>query len=112
MSMRTVLIVVLALAFAGLAAAGVNAALRNQGPATQAVETVQVVTPKVDIGRGQVITAPMVQTRAFPKEFLLPNTIIKVEDVIDRTVVNPVLKDEPIVENRLGVKGARALEAI
>ncbi len=69
MSLRSVLVVVLALFFGGSAAIGINA-LRAPPPA--AVETVPVVVAAVDVPRFSTLSGTMLKTRDFPKDMAPP----------------------------------------
>jgi len=105
MSIRTVLIVVLALVFGLSASMGVNMLLSN-GAAAAPLQTVSVVTAAVAIPRGGTITEDQIKTVGYPRELTPPGAISKREDAIDRTVFNPLVVGEAILDAKLAPKGA------
>src|SRR6266852_3406765 len=111
MSLRTVLMVALALTFGVSAAFGINMVM-NRGGDTKA-ETVPVVFAMVDIPRGVTITHDLVKIKDWPKDGLTPGAITKLEDALDRVAAHPLLKGEPVLDGRLAAKGAgRGLAAL
>ena len=104
MSPRTLLIVVLALVFGGSAAIGVNGLVSN--PPAPKGDLVPVVVAAVDIPRGGMLTADQLKTREFPRDVAPAASISKVEDAIERTLSLPLMKDDPILTNKLAPKGA------
>jgi pilus assembly protein CpaB len=110
-SPRSLLVVVVALVFGGSAAMGVNSFIRN--PPSPKVDAVQVVVAAIDVPRGGNLTADLVRTRDIPKDLVPLGAINKVQDVIDRAVFIPLLKDEPVLEGKLAPKGSgRGLAAL
>lgn len=111
MSVRTGIIVLLAVIFGVSAAAGVN--LLQSASNQHRGDTVTVVVAAAEIPRYTSITNDMLKTRDYPKGFLPAGAILRVEDVLDRVTDTPILKDEPILEARLSAKGAgRGMAAI
>jgi pilus assembly protein CpaB len=107
-SPRSGLIMIWALAFGGSAAVGVNKYMTNKpGVVYRGVETVPVVVAAVDIPRGASITAGLVKTRDYPKGILPSGTLAKVDDVLDRAVFIPLMKDEPVLDGKLAPKGSK-----
>jgi pilus assembly protein CpaB len=102
-TLRTVLVVVLALVFGGSAAVGINA-LRNQesGPPT---ETVPILVAAA-VPSFTLLTADMVQARDFPKAFVPPDAPMRIEDALDRAVLNPLVKGEVVANTKLAPRGA------
>jgi pilus assembly protein CpaB len=107
-SIRSVLVVLLALVFGACAAVGVSM-LRNppppEAPPAPVVETVPVVVALVDIPRFTTLTPDMLKTRDFPKDAVPAGTANRVEDVTDRVALSGLVKDEPIIEGKLAVRG-------
>jgi pilus assembly protein CpaB len=98
----------LSLMFGGSAAVGVNKYVTNKpGVVSQKVDTVPVVVALENIPRGASITANLVKTRDYPKGMLPPGALARVEDVLDRAVFVPMLKDEPVLDGKLAPKGAK-----
>src|SRR5262245_37153404 len=111
MSVRSVLIVMMALVFGGSAAMGVNTFLnRAPGPAG---DVVPVVVAAVDLPRGDSITADAVKIKQMPKEMAPAGALSKVEDAVDRAVHIPLVKDDAVLEAKLAPKGSsRGLAAL
>ncbi len=108
MSLRSGLIVMLALLFGGSAAVGVSRFVTDRpGAAARPVDTVPVVVALADIPRGALLTADLVKTRDYPKGMRPPGTLSKVEDALDRAVFIPLVKDEPVLDAKLAPKGAK-----
>jgi pilus assembly protein CpaB len=105
-SPRSGLIVMLSLVFGGSAAVGVNKYVTNMQPVVQKIDTVPVVVTVEEIPRGTSITKSLVKTRDYPKAMVPPGTLAKVEDVLDRAVFIPLVKDEPVLDGKLAPKGA------
>jgi len=103
-SVRTILIAVLALAFGTSAAVGVNV-LRNRvgGPK---VDQVAVVVASGDIPRFTTLTLDHLKVSEFPKSIVPAGTFQKIDDVIDRVVDSPFIKGTPLLEAQLSPKGA------
>jgi pilus assembly protein CpaB len=98
----------LSLSFGGSAALGVNKYVANKGSAASPrADSVAVVVAAQNIPRGASIAPDMIRTRAYPRDVLPPGTLTKVDDVLDRAVFVPLLKDEPVLDGKLAPKGAR-----
>jgi pilus assembly protein CpaB len=117
MSMRTVLVLILALVCGGTAAIGISALLRP-APAAAApeekVEAVPVVVAAMDLGKYTTLTPEMIKVRMIAKDSIHPNAAAKAEDVLERTLLQPVVKGEAIllVDSKLAPKGSgRGIEA-
>jgi pilus assembly protein CpaB len=105
-SMRTILILFLALAFGGSAAVGVSAIVGSKGVANKKTDTVQIVVATADIPRGGMLTSDVLKLRESPKELAPVGAITRIEDAIQRAVFSPLVKDEPVLEAKLAPKGA------
>lgn len=106
MSTRTALVVAFALVFGGSAAMGVNSLVNSNRTAGQQVETVPVVVAATDIPRGGTITGELVKVLQFPKKLAPPGTLAKQDDAVDRAVLSPLVKDEPVLDGKLAPKGS------
>src|SRR5687767_6566827 len=98
MSVRTVLIVLLALVFGTATAVGV-VALRGGGGLSE--DTADVVVAAQDIPRFTPVTAEMVKVQQYPKRLVPVGAAGRVEDVVDRVADGNILKDEPLLDGRL-----------
>jgi pilus assembly protein CpaB len=105
-SPRSGLIIMLSLVFGLSAAVGVNKYVTNIPPEVQKMDTVTVVVTVEDIPRGASITDDLVKIRDYPKGMVPPGTLTKVEDVLNRAVSTPMVKDEPVLDGKLAPKGA------
>src|SRR5262245_34722284 len=112
MSIRTFLVVTLALVFGLSAAMAVNRMI-NMRASAGPVQTVPVVTAVVGIARGEAIAADQVTTSQFPSSLVPRGALSKVEDAINRGVFIPLVPGEPVLEAKLAPRGAgRGLAAL
>lgn len=100
MSIRTILVVLLAVMFGLSAAWGVNQ-LRTPVLVEGKVETSQIVVAAIDIPRGQVLQETDVVLRDWPKDMLPTGAMTDLTDAISRSVMFPLVAGEPIVERKL-----------
>jgi pilus assembly protein CpaB len=105
MSIRSVLVVVLAVTFGGSAVIGVNSLLRSGTPAPP-VETVAVVVAKGEIARFTLVTEDLVTTHDYPKNLVPAGAVTRVEDAVDRLTLSPLGTDEVVLTAKLAAKGA------
>src|SRR5690242_1453416 len=105
MSVRTLMIVCLALVFGLSAAAGVNMMINGRARSAT-VETDPVVTAAVAIPRGGMITAQQVKLAQYPRGMTPPGALTKLEDALDRGVYTPLVPGEPVLDAKLVPKGA------
>jgi pilus assembly protein CpaB len=103
-SLRTVLILALALIAGVSAAAGVNA-LRQPVAASEAPDSVSIVVATADIPRFTTVSIDMVTTHPYPKDLVPSGALTSVEDALDRVVYVPLMKDEPVLNTKLAAKG-------
>jgi pilus assembly protein CpaB len=104
MSVRSLMIVVLTLAFGGSAAVGVNSFLKN--PPNPKGDVVSVLIAAVDMPRGGNVTSEMLKPKDYPKDMVPVGALSKPEDAIDRAIAIPLIKDEPVLDGKLSPKGA------
>src|SRR5262249_19348102 len=103
-SVRTVLIVILALVFGLSAAVGVG---MMRGPLAQAAtETVPVVVAAADVARFSTVTASHLTTRNWPKHLVPPGSLTSIEEATDRVALIPLVKGETIHESKLAGRGS------
>jgi pilus assembly protein CpaB len=105
MSLRTFLVIVLALACGISAAIGIQQ-FRPEGE-TKVVkeETVNVVVAAVNMQRGARITDSMIYTRPWPKSEAPPEAIEKPEEAIGRMVHIPMLTGDVVVLKKISKEG-------
>ena len=105
MSLRTVLIITLALVFGGTAAA-IAVRLVDQDRPAAAVDSIPVVVAAEDIPRGTTVSAKILRTRDCPKDLVPPGAITRLEDALDRVAYTPVVRGETILEGKLAARGS------
>jgi len=67
----------------------------------------KVVVAAIDMPRGSVVTADLVRIHEIPRGQLHPRAITKIEDAVNRALLTPLIKDEPVLEGKLAPKGSR-----
>ena len=114
MSIRTLVVVLMALGCGGIATFGmfrVLQASRSDNDAAPIVETEQVVMLTVDVGLvGTKITGDMVALKDWPKDYLPAGCITNLEDVIGETLRVPVRAGELLLQGKYGL--GRGMAAI
>jgi pilus assembly protein CpaB len=107
-SLRTVLILILALVFGVSASLGVVTVMRSSAapPPPPKIETVPVVVAAADLPRFSTVTAEYLTTQEFPKELVPPGALTRVEDAADRVALSPLFRGEPVYESKLAGRGA------
>lgn len=106
MTLRTGLIVVLALVVGLTAAVGVAKYSEGLGGFQPAEETVTVVVATADIPRGTTVTPELIKTRDYPKSVAPMGAMARVDDTTQRVAKDNIVKDEPVLEARLTAKNA------
>jgi pilus assembly protein CpaB len=101
---QTLIIVVLALVFGGIAAGGVMLLSKNQS--SQGAERSTMVLASADVPRGESLTAASLVVKEFPATAVLPGVITRIEDALDRSTLTPLYKGELLLETKLAAKGA------
>src|SRR5271157_3542167 len=117
MSVRSLLMVALALILGGSAAVLVNSYMQRAHDPKSAVVPVVVSVPVVvavrDLPRWESITPEAVKIKQFPEDLVPPGALSKLEDAVNRDIFVPLTKDEPVLESKLAPKGAgRGLSAL
>jgi len=112
MSVRTLIVMLVAIGCGGVATYGVFdvvLASRSKGDSAAILKTVRVVVSSVDIGLiGTKITEDMVELQEWPED-LLPDGVIYDKDlVVDQTLRVPVMKGELILSGKYGAGGGMA----
>jgi pilus assembly protein CpaB len=103
-SVRTILIVVLALVCGGSAAIGVNLYSRFGAPRP---DTVPVLVATKTIPRGSTLAGDQVKVVSWPRDLLPPGAITRIEDAAGRVVFTQIVKDEPVLDTSLGARNAK-----
>jgi len=112
MKTRTLLVIILALVCGAAAAIGVDQ-LRQRAIASSQVEMTTVLVASVDVSRGAMVTPDVVKVHNWPKSMVPTGAISNIDDAIDRAVIVPLVRGEPISESKLADKNAgRGLAAM
>ncbi len=104
MSIRTVLILLMALVFGLSAAVGVNLLMRKPEP--EKPEMVTVVVAAGNVPRFGTLTANQLRTRELPSDLVPSGAITQIEEAVDRAVFSGLVRDEIVLEGKLTAKGA------
>ena len=75
-------------------------------PTQTAVAKKELVVAKEDLGMGSEIRRENLLVRDYPAEAYPQGAFADIEDVIDRSVISPILANEPILAGRVTEKGA------
>ena len=105
MSIRTILVVLLAVMFGLSAAWGVNQ-LRRPVVVEGKADTTPIVVAALDIPRGQMLQETDVVLRDWPKDSLPEGAITNMADAVSRSASYPFLAGDPIVERKLASAGS------
>jgi pilus assembly protein CpaB len=112
MSVRSILVVLLAIVAGGSAALGIRTFLRNTR-AESVAETQPVVVAAEEISRFQTLTPDVLAVKNYPKELVPEGSIQTLEDAVDRVTHASLGKGEALRAAKLGAKGAgRGLGAV
>jgi pilus assembly protein CpaB len=98
-----IVVVVVALAFAGLASWMVYDYLHKEAEKTKASQAQTIVVAAVDIPLGSKINATQVKTMGWPKESVPPGSFTDPKAIVDagRTNLRPISAGEPVTEAKL-----------
>jgi pilus assembly protein CpaB len=112
MSIRSILVAILAVLCGGSAALGIRAFLRNsvgEGP----IETVPVVVAADNVSRFQALSTDMLVVRNYPRDLAPPGSMKTLDEALGRVTLVSLGKGEPVPSDKLSVKGAgRGMGAI
>lgn len=112
MSVRTLVVIALAVLCGLSAAAGVNE-LRNQKAGTAEVKTVPIVVAAVDMPRGVTVTEELLLLRDWPRELVPAGALQSKEAALQRATLGAMMKDEPVLDRKLAPReGGRGLAAL
>lgn len=103
MSIRTALVITLAVVFGGSAAYLALVVLQRSAPPP--ADSMEVVVAAQDVPRFTQLTSAMLKTRVYPKELVPPDAVTKVEDAVERGTITGLAKEEIVIGTRLASKG-------
>jgi pilus assembly protein CpaB len=105
MNVRTLLVVSLAIVCGVSAAVGVSRMRVNNVTQVASVEMASLLVAAVEIPRGTEVTSSMLTTSEWPKDMLPAGAVTAAEEAVGRTVVIPLLKGEPLLEQKIAKAG-------
>ena len=103
---RFVLVIVVSLAWALLVAGVFYRLAGSAGSRSRAPAQKQVVVATGQLGVGSTLDRASVTLRGVPESLFPAGGFSRVEDVLERPVINSIQADEPVVEARIAVKGS------
>jgi pilus assembly protein CpaB len=105
-SIRSLLIVVLALVFGGSVAFGINTVLKKRADQAATPDTVPVVVTTEEVGRFASLSEDMLQVRQFPKDLAPPGCMPSIAEAANRVTFVTLAKGEPVSSAKISAKGA------
>ena len=105
---RTLIVVLVALAAAGVATYGVARVVWSRPVVEREVAHTYVVAAARTLPIGSMVTAADVKLIAWPERTGVPGAFTKVEDVVSRGLVAQVLENEPLTQSKLAPVGSGA----
>src|SRR5262245_49998351 len=103
---RTLIVVLVALAAAGVATFGVARVVRSRPVREVEIAQTYVVAASRTLPVGALVSPGDVKLIAWPERTPVPGAFAKVEDVVNRGIVAQVLENEPITPSKLAPVGA------
>src|SRR5262245_28391279 len=105
---RTLIVVLVALAAAGVATFGVARVVKSRPVIEKEIAHTFIVAAAHTLPVGAMITPNDVKLIAWPERTPVPGALTKIEDAVNRGVVAQVLENEPITPNKLAAAGSGA----
>src|SRR5262249_50998010 len=103
MSIRTVLILLLALVFGLSAALGVNLLMRKPEPEKPVTEF--VVVASTNVPRFATLTQNQLRLREMPADMVPSGALTDIADAVERAVYSGLVRDEIVLDDKLSAKG-------
>jgi pilus assembly protein CpaB len=107
-SLRTVVVVALAIGLAAVATYLVYRAIQSRPAREVEVAHAYAVVAAHPLALGALVTAADVKVVPWPAANLVPGGFATIDQVVDRGVVSPVAENEPLTGNNLATKEAGA----
>jgi pilus assembly protein CpaB len=105
---RTIVVVTIAVAVAGLASFGVYRAIRNMPVREVEVRSVHQVVATRNLDVGHLIAKDDVRLVPWPASSPVENGFTKIEDVLNRGLIDGVVANEPLTQLKVASPGAGA----
>ncbi len=104
---RTIIVLIVALAVAGIASYAVYVAVQRATPRAEAAQLHAVVAAK-NLPIGDLVTAEDVKVVVWPAANPIPGSFTSIEQVTNRGLVQSLAENEPLTESKLAKAGAGA----
>lgn len=112
MSIRAIVVIILAGTCGVSAAVGINQ-FRGSGQSSAEPETTPILVAAMSIPRGRMVTKEDIEVRQWPKGMLPEGAVVKAEDALERAAITPLVVGEPVLNAKLAAKDAgRGLAAL
>jgi pilus assembly protein CpaB len=98
---RTLIVMIVAVATAGIAALGVSQAIKRMPAPKAEMETIPVVVATRALPVGTRLTADDLKVVAWPAKTQVPGAFSNVPEVVDRGVIAPIGLNEPVTTTRV-----------
>jgi len=109
MKAKSMLLMVVALGLGLLATLGVSSYLKGQSAdAAVGANEIQLVVADRDLPAATTLQKDMLKVVAWPRKLLPDGATEKLDELVGRTIRQPMLKGEPIVEGKLALKGSQS----
>ena len=103
---RTMIVVGVAVAMAGVASFGVFRAIQNIPERTKYIPAHYLVVAKQDVPVGTILEAQHVRLAGWPQDTTVEGSFAKIEDVLGRGATAQIVANEPIIDRKLAPKEA------
>ncbi|HXW05331.1 MAG TPA: Flp pilus assembly protein CpaB [Vicinamibacterales bacterium] len=107
-SKRTAVVVGVAVLLAAIASLGIYRIVSRLPVQAAELPTIDVVVAQYDLKLGTRVTADHVRVVKWPADTKVPGSFAKVEDIVNRGVINPIAENEPVTEAKLAALEAGA----
>jgi pilus assembly protein CpaB len=98
---RTAVVVGIAVLLAAVASLGIYRVVSRLPVQAAELPTVDVVVAQHPLKLGTLVTSDHVKVVRWPAEAKVPGSFTKVEEVVNRGVIDPVAENEPLTEGKL-----------
>src|SRR5262249_2371578 len=105
---RTLIVVLIALAAAGVATYGVARVVQSRPVQRVEVAQTHIVAASHTLTIGALIAPGDLKLVPWPEHNVVPGAFAKIEDVVNRGIVAQVLENEPVTESKLAPIGSGA----
>jgi pilus assembly protein CpaB len=103
---RTLIVVAVAVIMAAVASFGVYRAIQNIPERTKYIPAHYLVVAKQDVPVGTIIEAQHVRLAGWPQDTNVEGSFAKIEDVLGRGAISPLVVNEPITDRKPAPKEA------